>query len=227
MQGKNRGIASIFTILILLGVGILTFLVLYRSNLKTKEPSQYVTNEKTQVPREVPNEITSEDLDVPSTAACSNVYTNEKYKFSVDCPTNWSVTLYESDKEYKQDGTIPYFNESDVAHVKFVSADNTTWFEIHISNNDTENVETNNKEETSPEYSGAPSSVKQEPDVIIAGISSDKFTSTGTGSVTVSITTRTPDRTYNFIMDDKYWDESEKTKADEVYEKFLTSFTLL
>ena len=213
-MSKSAGFSVVFPIILL--ALILTAAALVLQPKSTPRIMDTKSNETAPTP-----EL---DVTIPETHTCTGKYTNDKYRFSINCPNNWTLTMYEKGREYKKDGTN-LLDENDLAYFKFISEDATLGFDIAIS--DTKQNSSSTPDETGGNSSGAPSSVKQLPDTVVAGIPSQTFSSTGPGSVVITIVTKTDEVIYRFIMDDNYWDEREKAVADEVYTNLLTSFTLL
>ncbi len=159
---------------------------------------------------------------IPTVLTCTGRYSSDKYKFSINCPNGWTLAIYEKGNEYINDSTNPLSDNNNLAHFKFMSADSAVWFEISVNANanssDTQGFEG---------IPGASSNVRELSPTLVSGISSQRFSSTGPGSVTITVVTETNDVTFRFIMDDKYWDAAEKAKTDEIYSDLLTSFTFL
>lgn len=176
--------------------------------------------------------VTENSRGVPDKTTCSDSYTSEKYGFSINCPNNWIATLYEKEKKYKQDGTAPYFRESDLALLKLRSQVDNFGIDILIIENEELSESSANSSSVSDtndtsNMTGAPGAIKELGEIMVAGISSRKYSSTGPGNVTNTVVTKTEKYTYEFRMDETYWDENLKAEEDILYSDLLSSFDLL
>jgi len=171
-----------------------------------------------------------------------DTYSNEVYHFSMQYPSGWEIRTCKNTGILNENGfflcpdNFTSLLQDDLFTISFISPITTSEtgvrmdqsLKLTVSKNISTPSPTINPDPNKPTtYQGSPSKIVNLPAVEIGGVTSEKYSASGPGSVTIYVRTINNSMEYLFEMDKIYWDENEDKKRNEIYDIMLDSLHFL